>query len=159
MSKICGLGWREERSNKEPLDILGAEIGGRTSREIGDRLMSFCLLLVGRLGRVVARFFLSSLAGFRGESSLCQARCVSARCAGVVRWPVVRYARRAKRDRVRIVVPPNARYAGVIACWCGTFMRAAGQPEWPARPTRRSSRPLRAQDRWFFGSLCSACGG
>ena len=33
MSKTCGLGWREERSNKEPLDILGAEIGGRTSRE------------------------------------------------------------------------------------------------------------------------------
>jgi adenylate kinase family enzyme len=32
---------------------LGAEIGGRTSREIGDRLMSFCLLLVSRTEAIV----------------------------------------------------------------------------------------------------------
>ena len=70
-----------------------------------------------------------------------------ARCAGVVRRIVVRSARCVDRDPVLCVVSPNARYAGVISCWCGTIMLGAGQRQRPARPTRRSSRPLRAQDR------------
>jgi hypothetical protein len=45
---------------------------------------------------------------------------------------VVRSVRRAKRDRVLTVVPANARYAGVIACWCGAVMRAAPQRRKPA---------------------------
>ncbi len=89
------------------------------------------------------------------------ARRAVARCAGVVRAFVVLLARCALRDRVLGVVPLNARYAGVISCRGGAFMPGAHEREWPARPTRRSSRPLRAQDRWFFdgqfgGALAAA---
>ena len=56
----------------------------------------------------------------------------------------MRIARRAKRAYVLGVVPIMARCAGVIACWRGTFMRAASQRHSPARPTRPCSRPLRA---------------
>ena len=79
-----------------------------------------------------------------------------ARYAGVVRWLVVLSACRARRDRVCGVVPSNARYAGVIACWCGAVMRQACQRRRPARPTRRSSRPLRARDRRVFDRFCGA---
>jgi hypothetical protein len=58
-----------------------------------------------------------------------------ARCAGVVRRPVVLLARCAKRARVPGVVQMSARCAGVIRCWCGAVMRDAGQGQWPARPT------------------------
>jgi hypothetical protein len=81
-----------------------------------------------------------------------------ARYAGVVQWPVVLKARRAERERVLGVVLIKARCAGVILCWCGAVMPPAGERLSPARPTRRSSRPLRAQDRWYFSSLCSARG-
>ena len=79
-----------------------------------------------------------------------------ARGAGVVRWPVVRNARRAERDRVRGVVSSNARGAGVIACRSGAVMRGASERHSPARPTRRSSRPLRARDRSLFARCCDA---
>jgi hypothetical protein len=51
----------------------------------------------------------------------------------------VRIARRAKCDRVLGVVQLKARCASVIACRCGTLMRAVGERFWPARPTRRCS--------------------
>ena len=55
-----------------------------------------------------------------------------ARCAGVIRTPVVQHAGAAERDRVRDVVPMNARYAGVIPCRCGAVMRLADRNERPA---------------------------
>ena len=72
---------------------------------------------------------------------------------GVVRALVVLRARRATRDRVLGVAPISARYAGVVPCPCGAVMRAAGERHSPARPTRRSSRPLRARDRWLFDTF------
>jgi hypothetical protein len=81
------------------------------------------------------------------ERRLCQTRRAGARCAGVVRRPVVRIACCAKRDRVVGVVGLKARCASVVPCRCGTLMLAAGQRQLPARPTRRCSRPLRARDR------------
>jgi hypothetical protein len=74
----------------------------------------------------------------------------SARYAGVVRSLVVLLARRALRDRVLGVIPIEARCAGVVACQCGAVMPGAHERWLPARPTRRSSRPLRARDRWVF---------
>ena len=51
----------------------------------------------------------------------------SVRGAGVARRPVVRNARRFARDRVLGVIPPHARCADVIPCWCGaTEGRYAG---------------------------------
>jgi hypothetical protein len=95
-----------------------------------------------------------------------------ARYAGVVRWPVVLLARRVGRDRVLGLIPANARRARrdrvrgvlptehplcqVIACRSGAVMPAADGNERPARRTRPCSRPLRARDRWFFGSHCGA---
>ena len=76
-----------------------------------------------------------------------------ARCAGVVRSPVVLLARCAQHDRVPLVVRIMARYAGVIVCQCGALMPRAHEHRWPARPTRRCSRPLRAQDRRLFDPL------
>ena len=93
------------------------------------------------------------------ERASCRFRRAGARCAGVVRRPVVRRARRATRDRVLRVVLITARGAGVLACWRGTCMPAAAERGWPARPTRRSSRPLRARDRCFLeGFTQRACG-
>jgi hypothetical protein len=71
---------------------------------------------LGGWGSVVARTF-----------SDVHARCVSARCAGVVRRLVVLLARCGQQDRVLGVVPPNARRAGVIACPCGAVMPSAGE--------------------------------
>jgi hypothetical protein len=61
---------------------------------------------------------------------------------------------------------------GVIVCWVwfrpnGSSCRRDSVPVWydhaggiqngePGRRTRRSSRPLRAQDRWFFDTLLAA---
>jgi hypothetical protein len=56
-------------------------------------------------------------------------------------------ARDAQPDRMLEVVQVKARCANVVLCRCGTLMLGAGQRHLPARPTRRSSRPLRAQDR------------
>ena len=79
-----------------------------------------------------------------------------ARSAGVVRWPVVRRARRAQRDRMLRVIPPNARCAGVIACWCGAVMplrhtSVGGQPAQPAVPADRCAPEIVA-----FLAVCAA---
>ena len=90
------------------------------------------------------------------------ARCASlvvliARCAGVVRWRVVRIARRARRDRVLGVIPPSARYAGVIACRCGAVMplrhaKLGSQPAQPAVPADRCAREIVR----FYHACCGA---
>jgi hypothetical protein len=96
---------------------------------------------------------MSQSVAIRERPFRCARLVVPARCAGVVRRLVVLLARRALRDRVLGVIPIEARCAGVILWRCGAVMRAAGQPQWPARPTRRSSRPLRARDRWYFEGI------
>ena len=60
------------------------------------------------------------------------ARRAVARAAGVIRTPVVQTAGAAECDRVRDVVPMNARRAGVIACQRGAVMRVADRNERPA---------------------------
>jgi hypothetical protein len=79
-----------------------------------------------------------------------------ARCAGVVRSPVVLFARCVERDRVLGVVLIRAGCAGVIACWCGTLMRAAGQCQSPAaQPAIPADRFAREIVR-FLVSACAA---
>jgi hypothetical protein len=111
---------------------------------------------LGGWGSVVGTPFLVPCAGLGCARRLCQGRRAGARCAGVVRPPVVRNARCAQPDRVLGVVLMEARGAGVIACRCGTRMPGAGEPAWPAHPTRPCSRPLRARDRLLFDTLCVA---
>ena len=111
------------------------------------------MLTVGRLGQRGRQSVLVTYAGRGCECPSCQARRAGARYAGVVRSPVVLIARCAQRDRVLGVIPSSARCAGVIACRRGADMRAASERHSPARPTRRSSRPLRARDRSLFGTL------
>src|SRR6185295_13851459 len=54
-----------------------------------------------------------------------RARRAGARCAGVVRSPVVLLARGAQPDRVLRMVLISARCAGVIPCQCGAVMRGS----------------------------------
>jgi hypothetical protein len=63
---------------------------------------------------------------------LCQARRADARCAGVVRTPVVRSARYAGLDRVLGVVLASARRADVVPCGCGAVMPGADERHAPA---------------------------
>ena len=127
-----------------PADRCAHEIVGFLTR-VGGALAAAERQLVGRLGqRGRQPVFDFDESGAIPERSSCRLRRAGARCAGVVRRPVVRIARRAKRAYVLGVVPIMARCAGVIACWRGTFMRAASQRHSPARPTRPCSRPLRA---------------
>ena len=111
---------------------------------------------LGGWGSVAGNPILVTCAGLGCARRLCQGRRAGARCAGVVRPPVVRNARCAQPDRVLGVVLMEARGAGVIACRCGTRMPGAGEPAWPAHPTRPCSRPLRARDRLLFDTLCVA---
>jgi hypothetical protein len=71
---------------------------------------------------------------------LCQARRAGARCASVVRSPVVRIARGGQRDRVLGVIQIEARCAGVVSCRCGARMpgaraSVASLPNPPFQPT------------------------
>ena len=76
------------------------------------------------------------------ERPLCQARRASARCAGVVRSPVVRSARSAERDCVLDVVLIEARCGGVRTCRRGALMPAAIERHSPA------AQPAHAPDRF-----------
>jgi hypothetical protein len=78
---------------------------------------------VGRLGSVIGTPVLVPLRRSRMYTPVVQ----RARCAGVVRAPVVRIARCGQRDHMLGVIPPNARYASVIACRRGAIMPAAGK--------------------------------
>jgi len=70
-----------------------------------------------------ARCAVSRRAGARYAGVVRPPVVLNARGAGVVRTPVVRMARCAVRDRVRRVILPNARCAGVIPGWCGSAER------------------------------------
>jgi len=123
------------------------------------------------------------------ERALCnlrraEARCASvvrtpvvlkARCASVVRTPVVLKARLGRRDsrgawfHSRLVMPgviPAARdpdrTPGVPAWCCGGVVGACGRQPERARPERRTcrfSRPLRARDHRVFENVSGCARG
>ena len=85
----------------------------------------------------------------------CKAYC--ARRA--IRWAWFQpNARCAGRDRMLGVIPclcgsTERPLCRVVPCRGGAVMRTTTQNDEPARRTMRSSRPLRAQDRWVFNTL------
>jgi hypothetical protein len=127
---------------------------------------------VARVARLNARGANARRAGARRAGVVRTSVVLKACCAGVVRMLVVLKARSGqrdrirgvapterpwcRRDRVRDVVPVNARRARWCGAACGAVMRAATRNERPARRTRPCSRPLRARDRWLFDTLCVA---
>jgi hypothetical protein len=73
-------------------------------------------------------------------------RRAGARCAGLVRRPVVLLARREKRDRVRCVIPANVRRArwlraGLVRS-CGWLLGTTGQRAEHAHAADRFAREI-----------------
>jgi hypothetical protein len=117
----------------------------RKRSSAGPRLNAWPL---GGWGSVVARPFLITCAGLGCECPLCQARCAGARCAGVVRWPVVLLARRARRDRVLGVIPTECSLCqrGSVLVWCAhAGSRQASFASAPNPPFLRNPSLVRVQ--------------
>ncbi len=101
---------------------------------------------LGSCGSVAGNPVLVACVDLGYERRLCQARCARARCAGVIRWPVVRIARYAARDRVLGVVQIKARRASVVPCRCGARMPpmhvsvGSQPPNPPFQPTAARAR-------------------
>ncbi len=100
----------------QPTPLAASEIVAILKADFGSKVVSIYRCgaadaqSVGRLGQRGRH----SRSGCKSRSRmrrLCHARRAGARCAGVVRWPVVRRARCGQRDRVLGVVQMSARRA------------------------------------------------